>query len=220
LHHFHSRGRAALISCALLALPTGALAQGPASFGVGVTGGTLGIGPEVSVGISENFGVRGSATFLNFSADYSTADLDYDGRLKLNNWGAMIDLFPTGGGFHVSGGLRVNHNRADLTATPTNSVTFGTTTYTPAQIGTISGSADLPETSPAVTIGYRKRSKGFSLGVEAGALFQGSVRINQFKSSTGLIAQADLDAERDSLQDDVNKYKVYPILQFVLGLRF
>jgi hypothetical protein len=170
--------------------------------------------------LSRNFGLRGSATFLNVSGSYSSSDLDYDGKVKLSNWGAMVDLFPSGGGFHISGGVRFNANKASLLATPSGNTTIGNTTYTPAQIGTISGDADVKEVAPAATIGYRKRSKGFSIGIEAGALFQGSVRINQFKSSTGLISQTDLDAERASLQNDVDKYKVYPIVQLSLGLRF
>jgi hypothetical protein len=213
-------GRAALLPCALIGLATGAFAKEPFRFGLAVTGGTLGIGPELSVGLGQNIGLRGSATFLNVSGSYSSSDLDYDGHVKLKNWGAMVDIFPTGGGFHISGGVRFNQNRANMTATPTSSVTIGNTTYSPAQIGTITGEADVPDTAPTLTIGYRKRSKGLSLGIEAGAMFQGSARISQFKSSTGLISQTDLDAERDSLQSDVNKYKVYPVLQLSLGFRF
>ncbi len=208
------------ILCALAALCVPAQAQDAATFGIGVTGGTLGIGPEASVGVGKHLGLRANATFLSINGSYSTSDLDYDARLKLRSAGLMVDLFPWSGGFYVSGGVRSNGNRADLLATPSGNVTIGNTVYTPAQIGTVSGDADVADVAPTATLGYRKRSGGFSFGIEAGALFQGSVRINQFKSSTGLISQADLDAERAELQADVNKYKVYPVLQISLGWRF
>lgn len=210
----------ALCSLAFIAPAASAQDKDHARFGAGITGGTLGIGPELSAGLGENFGLRANATFLGFSGDFSTNDLDYDGKARLRSAGLMIDLFPTGGGFHISAGVRTNGNRASMVATPNRAVTIGNTTYTPAQIGTITGNAHVNDVAPQLTIGYRKRSGGFTLGVEAGALFQGRVNINQFTSSTGLITQADLDRERDALQDDVNKYKVYPIVQFSLGYRF
>lgn len=191
-----------------------------ARFGVAVTGGTLGIGPELSAGLTENLGLRANATFLSVSGDFATSDLDYDGTAKLRSAGLMIDLFPTGGGFHISAGVRTNGNRAEMVATPNRSVTIGNTTYTPAQIGTITGNADVRGVAPQLTLGYRKRSGGLTVGVEAGALFQGRVNINQFQSSTGLIARADLDRERNALQGDVDKYEVYPVVQLSLGWRF
>ena len=56
--------------------------------------------------------------------------------------------------------------------------------------------------------------------MEAGALFQGKVRINRFTTTSSLIRPADLERERRDLQDDVDKYKVYPILQLTAGYRF
>jgi hypothetical protein len=56
--------------------------------------------------------------------------------------------------------------------------------------------------------------------VEAGALFQGRVKLNRFTATTSLISAADLERERADLQDDVDDYKVYPILQLTLGYRF
>lgn len=46
------------------------------------------------------------------------------------------------------------------------------------------------------------------------------VRLRDFTASGGGVAAADLEAERLSLQKDVDGYKVYPILQLTLGYRF
>jgi hypothetical protein len=180
-----------------------------------ITGGTLGIGPEIGYRLSDN------ATFLSFSHDFSSDDIDYDGKAHLKSGGAMIDLFPFGGGFFVSGGARINGNDGRATATPTANVQVGRNTFTPAQIGTLSGDAETKNFAPSLTLGYSGSMRsGFVAGVEAGALFQGKVRVRNFRSSSNLIPAANLEQERLEVQDDVDDYKVYPILQLTLGYRF
>jgi hypothetical protein len=205
---------------ALLALSAApAIAQG--NFSVGVTGGTLGIGPELGYRFSNSIGLRGNATFLNFSHSFNTNGLRYDGRAKLNSAGAMIDVYPFAGGFRLSAGGRYNGNKARAVATPNSNTSVGGQTFTPAQIGTLRGRADVRNWAPALSLGYGGNLRpGFTFGVEAGALFQGRVRISEFTSSTGLVPQARLDAERADLQDDVDDYHIYPILQVSAGWRF
>lgn len=190
-----------------------------------ITGGTLGIGPEAGVRFSTLFGVRANATFLSISPSIDSGGIDYDGRLKLRSAGIMADVYPFGGGFRVSGGARVNGSKARVVATPTEPTKIGNTTFTPAQIGTLTGRAVTKDFAPALTLGYGgKMRAGFVFGVEAGALFQGTVRIRDF-AATGAFAndprfQAELARQRAELQDDVNDYKVYPIVQISLGYRF
>ena len=212
--------RPALVAALLAATVTApAIAQG--HFSVGVTGGTLGIGPEIGYRASTKIGVRANATFLNFSHGFDSDDLNYDGKLKLNSFGGMIDFYPFDGGFRVSGGARYNQNKARAVATPTGNASVGGQVFTPAQIGTLTGRATVKDFAPALTLGYGSSfGSGFTVGFEAGALFQGKVRLRNFTSSTGLIPQARLEAERLDLQDDVDDYKVYPIVQLTLGYRF
>jgi hypothetical protein len=211
-----------LAAAALATAASPALAQtAPGHLYGGVTGGTLGVGPELGYRASDMFGVRANATFLNISHGFDSGDLAYDGKVKLKSGGLMLDLFPFGGGFRVSAGARINDNGGRVVASPTRSVTIGNTTYTPAQIGTLRGTAETKDFAPALTLGWAgSNTQGFVFGVEAGALFQGRVRINRFTSSTNLISAADLERERRAIQDDVEDYKVYPILQLTLGYRF
>lgn len=205
-----------LAATALLASP--AFAEGGIS--LAVSGGSLGVGPAVGFRASRLFGVHGDATFLSLSHHFQSGDLDYDGHLKLRSAGAMLDIFPFGGGFRVSGGARYNGNTARAMAMPTGNASVGGQTFTPAQIGTLSGHGDLRKFSPAATLGWGgKPGRGFLIGFEAGALFQGRVHVSDFTSSTGLIPQARLDTERNDLQHDTNKYRVYPIVQLSIGWR-
>lgn len=204
-----------------------------ARFKVGITGGTLGVGPEVGYRLSKNLGIRGNVTFLSVSHDIDSDDITYDGKVKLQSGGVMLDVYPLGGGFRISGGLRINGNKARGIAEPNNGASYeiNDTTYSAADIGTLRADTDIKNVAPALTLGYGGGlSSGLVFGVEAGALFQGKVKIKPL-SISGLCAgasaparcsslAADLDAERQSVNDDIDNYKVYPILQFSIGYRF
>lgn len=221
------------LACLVSATAVQAQEAKDARLKVGVTAGSLGVGPELSYRLSERIGVRGNVTFLSISRNLDAEDLTFDASLKLASGGAMIDVYPFGGGFRVSGGLRVNGNKVRGIAQPDAGATYEIdgTTYTAAQIGTLTAESEIAKVAPALTIGYGGgRSKGFVFGIEAGALFQGSVRIRPL-TITGTCAgasppaacaslAADLEAERQSVNDDISGYKVYPILQLSVGYRF
>lgn len=209
-----------LIAAIAAAVSSPAMAE-DGKIGVGVTGGTLGIGPEVSIAASDSVAIRGNATFLSVSRGFNSSDIDYEGTAKLGSYGLMLDYHIGGGGFRLSAGGRINNNHADIKATPTAAVGINGTVYQPAAIGTISGRGDFKSFAPALTLGYAGNlKKGLKFGFEAGALFQGSARIKSFDASGGGVLVADLEAERQSLQDDVDDFKIYPILQLSFGYRF
>lgn len=194
-----------------------------------VTAGTLGIGPEVGFRFSDHVGVRGSATFLGISSDFDSDDITYRGKLKLKSFGAMVDVHPFGGAFRVSAGARINRNRVNVSATPnadsTGTVTVGDEEFTAAQVGTLTGRATVKKVSPALTLGWAGKNRpGFFFLAEGGVLFQGAARLRDFRASGSASSSAQFNAalerERRDLQDDVDKVKVYPILQFGIGYRF
>lgn len=217
----------ALAALATLVLATPVMAQSDAGMRItaGVTGGTLGIGPEVGLRFSDHFGVRGNATFLGIGADFDSDDITYKGDLKLKSFGAMLDAYPFGGSFRVSGGARINRNYAGVRASTTGSVEVGGDTYTSAQVGVLTGRADVKDLAPALTLGWGgSNRKGFIFGTELGVLFQGKARLRQFTSngtlSNNAAFNASLERERRDLQDDIDKVSVYPIAQIMIGWRF
>lgn len=202
-----------------------------ARFRVGVTGGTLGVGPEVAYRLNDRLGIRANATFLSISRSFDSDDIGYDGKVKLGSAGAMLDVYPFKGGFRISGGVRINGNKARATAEPDGgSYDINGTSYTTAEIGTLQAKTDIANVAPMLTIGYGGGTKsGFTFGIEAGALFQGAVRIKPLTYTGTLLnsndpravsLRSDIEAERASIQDDIDKYKVYPVLQLTIGYRF
>ena len=221
---------AALCGSFALALPAAAQ-TGPAdadpssTVSVAVSAGSLGIGPEVGFRFSDHVGIRGGASFLNVNGSFESDDADYDGSIKLKSFGGMVDVYPFGGNFRVSGGARINRNAVEVSATPSGETVLGNNDYTAAQVGTLSGRAEPNKISPALTLGWSgKNRRGFMFGFEAGALFQGAMKLDTL-NATGTARndatfRQDLEIERQSLQDDIDKVKVYPILQFAIGYRF
>lgn len=218
--------------CGLFALALPAAAQtGPAetdpssTVSVALSAGSLGVGPEVGVRFSDHLGVRGSAGFLNVNGSFESDDADYDGSIKLKSFGAMVDVYPFGGNFRLSGGARINRNAVEVSATPNDGATLGNNDYTAAQVGTLSGRAEPNKISPVLTLGWSGQNRrGFMFGFEAGALFQGAMKLDTF-TATGTARdnatfRQDLEIERRSLQNDIDKVKIYAILQFAIGYRF
>lgn len=138
----------------------------------------------------------------------------------------MADVYPFGERFRISAGARINKNRARVDATPTSAtVDVGDDTYTREQVGTLRGRADVKDIAPALTIGWSgARRRGFMFSFDAGVLFQGSVRVREFTATGTAQSSAafrnSLETERRRLQDDIDDYKVYPIVQLSIGYRF
>ncbi len=137
----------------------------------------------------------------------------------------MIDLHPFGGGFRISGGARISENRVVLAATPTQTVEIGDEEFTPAEIGTLSGSVEPNSLAPTATVGWGGGlTKGLKLGVDIGVMLQGSPELENF-STTGtlrndpdfVLALADEEVE---IEDDIKFLKFYPVVQLSIGYRF
>lgn len=222
----HASRALPVVAALLLAGAPAAAQQAEGRFRVGVTAGTLGIGPEVGYRLSERLGIRGNATFFGYGDDVDVDDIRYTGSLKLRSFGAMIDLHPFAGGFRISAGARSSRNRVELSAAPSGpTVQVGDVTYPTAQVGTLSGEVRARKLAPTLTLGWGgKLRRGFNLGIEAGAMFQGSPRINDLQATGALATNADfqrqLRVEERKIADEISGFKVYPILQLSAGYRF
>jgi hypothetical protein len=195
------------------------------TWSVGLTGGTLGGGPEVSYRAGTHLGLRANAAFLTFSHDEDIDDIDYDADMRLRSFGAMLDWYPVGGGFRISAGGRINDNEIAIFGAPGRNVRIGDTTYTPAQVGSLSGKVTTEDFSPMLTLGFGGTlAKGFTVAFEAGVMWQGEPRIDDLQA-TGSFAslsqfQADLEQEEQRIEDDVDDYQLWPIAQIELLYRF
>lgn len=201
---------------------TGLLVAGTAAadgFGLGVKAGTLGLGVEGTFGLSERFNLRVGANNYSYSMDETASGIQYDADLDLKSAALLLDWHPFAGTFRLSAGLMHNKNALHLLATPTSDQTIGGNTYTPADIGTLSGDVTFKKSVPYAGLGWGNAARPGRFGVsfEIGALFQGKPDVT-LRASGGAVSQLDLRAEEQEAEADLEDFDMYPVVS--LGFFF
>jgi len=219
----HSSHRLAAIAWLPLAfLPTAAAAEG-ASFNASV--GTPGIGIALSTPLSPTFSARFGLNAFNYDDRVSQSGIDYQADLKLRSGLILLDWYPAGSGFRVSGGLVFNENYLDARGVARDgSFSIGGVSYPAAQVGELSGEVRFRSLAPYVGFGY---SKGFGRDGRWGVTFDAGV-IVQGKPEVSLTArgpaaddpafQQSLAQEERDLEDDLDSFRYFPVLS--LGVRY
>lgn len=207
---------------ALLALSIALPAAASAQVGVGVRAGTTGLGGDLGIAISPNLMLRGGLGIQPVNPNMTLSDIKFEVNLPSSFAQAGIELFPSGGGFRIGGGLLYKPDDIDVSGTFQENQEIGGTSYTPAQIGTITGTAASAKTwAPYGMIGFGKiASSGIGLYLDIGAAFVGEYDLTvastgQYKDNAQF--KADLEEQRAKWEEDINKYKIYPMVN--LGLR-
>ena len=183
--------------------------------GIGTTGGAV----EAQVQVTPNIQLRGGYNYFQYDHDDSYDDIEYAGELDLSTVAAFVDLRPFGNSFIITGGAYFGEKTLDLAAAPGQTYQIGGQTYTSAQVGSLAGSVDLEDTAPFVGLGWDTTFQGGPIGFKfiAGAMFTGSPQVN-LTSTGGSLSndatfQAELQQEEDNLQNDIDDFKVYPVVQ-------
>jgi len=207
---------------ALVGLP---FSRGEAQVGFAARASTLGVGAEVSFRVGRVLGVRIGGNYLNFSRSATIEDIAYSVTPHLENGTAVVDLYPLGGSFHLSGGVMLNRNEGTMVATLAHDMQIGDRTYTPSEVGSLTGTVSFNRTAPYVGLGFAGRSRVavlFDLGVAA----TGRPIIN-LVGTTNLTGpekdqfDANVASERAKIETEVDKHsflKFHPV--FSLGLKF
>ncbi|HEY3566447.1 MAG TPA: hypothetical protein VGP73_00840 [Thermoanaerobaculia bacterium] len=220
------------------AISMGALLTAPARGQVALGGkaGSLGLGLELTVGLSPQWNARIGANGFNYTDDRRKAGhLEYDATAKLRTGTALLDWHPGGHGFRLSGGLVYNDTHIDGTSLvpASGNYVIGGIPVPVSLVGTLSGRIDFDRVVPYAGLGWgnavgRDRKVGFFL--DAGAIFQGKGKVKltpNIPAGSPLndpTARAALDIllreEENSIQKDVADYTVYPVVAIGLTYRF
>jgi hypothetical protein len=201
----------------LFAVPAAAL-----DFGLGVKASTLGLGAEGTLGLSPFFNARLGVNQHSYKYDETADDIRYDAELDLNSAALILDWHPFAGTFRISAGLVNNKNAIHMKATPTSNMQIGNNTYTPAQIGSLSGEVEFKRNVPYFGLGWGNAvGKGlpFGFNFEIGIVKQGQADVS-LSSSSGLVSQADLDREAQLAEEDLSDFDTYPVISLGFSFRF
>ena len=184
--------------------------------------GTLGLGAEGTFYLTDwaNFRLGAHYGTLVYKTTTRGIDYEYDYSALTSMW--LIDLYP---GFHrnfrFSAGALLKATSVSLDGQPRRSMTFGDRTYTPEQIGGISGKATFDTFSPYIGI-------GFGNPVRPDQLLQFSFDMGLTVQDYSLRLDADnpkvSEAAMSRLRSDVSKkidwLKIYPIISFSISYHF
>jgi len=206
---------------------------------VGVTGGTAGLGGQVTTSVLPFLNVRAQVQGLSLSHSFDKDGIDYNGKLKLFTAGAFLDVYPFTKGPRLSAGLVGNGNKLKLKATCPDTCDVGDLQIT-GDDARVNGDLGFKNFSPYLGLGFTNPMGGlpFYVGFDAGVLFHGRPKPSLRISGIGDVTDADgttrtnvdlstdaavqnaLSDETVNLADDVKDFKFYPVVQINLGWRF
>lgn len=223
--------RALLLTTTLLMLSAGAAeaqSRHPRSpITAALNAGTTGVGAEVQLSLGPVFVVRGGIDTLGYDFDQSYSDVDYSGRFDFDTVSGFVDLHPFLNGFLISGGVYVGDRTINLNGQPTTPVEIGGATFTPAQVGTLSGRIKLSDTAPFVGVGYddsfyREGRWGFRgmVGVAWSQEPEVGLSSSGGTLSNDPIFRARLEQEARDIQEEAKDKALFPVVQLGVTARF
>jgi len=219
-------GLAVMAAMAGMAVPASAQFIPGVSLTPEISISTLGIGPELDATFSAlPFGVRVGGNFFSLTRNVSSNDIEYHGKADLQSGAFTADWYPFFSGLRLSGGIRLNGNKATIDALPNASgtITVNHVAYSTAG-SSVNGQITFRDLAPYAGLGYSGTLiGGLTLGLDLGAMFQGTPRASL--AAQGQITQApgfaaNLTQETQNLQDKIRDFSIYPVAEITVGWRF
>jgi len=203
---------------------------GQGDVNVALKGGTLGIGAEVGIGLSEDFVLRGGVNYLKFDFDSTIDKVDYNMEPEFKNGSLLLDWHPFGGAFRLTGGMYLNGNEIDVDGTYRKDlIPDGYQQYAHlADRVHVKGTIDFNDVAPYAGLGWTSNhgQKGWGFAFDLGVMFQGEPKVSKLyvDSPYGLEAQPEvvrfLDEQKRAIEDDVNEFRYYPVASLTLSYNF
>lgn len=137
------------------------MSAGPAAAQVGVAlkAGTEGIGVDVAVPVASRVNIRAGLAGLSLNHDFDNDGITIAAKLKLSGLDAHVDLFPFGGGFHISPGLTIHNgtNVSGAASVPSSKTfTLNDVEYVSTNSNPVTGNASVSfkSTAPSLLLGW------------------------------------------------------------------
>lgn len=199
------------------------------ALGVGARAGTMGLGGDIGWRVAPTLSARLGYSTLSWDRDVSTAEVRYDGDLKLSNLSGMLDFSPLGL-VRLTGGLIYNGNKYEMRGEPSGG-TFRLSgrTYSASDVGGLNGTVKSGRSlAPYLGIGYGNvAGLGVNFYADLGIIFQGSPKATLIANcGPGLSPaactqlQSDVAAEQARLEDKLKRFRYYPVLNLGVTIGF
>lgn len=212
-------------TCALVALFS-LMASSPSAladdFWVGAKVGTLGLGLEAAWRPIPWMDLRAGGNLYDYEESGSQAGINYDATLQLSTYYLTANFLFPASPFRISVGGFSNSNEVQMISAENSTFNIGGTSYSAADVGTLSSITSFDSTSPYLGAGFDFSLFGkVGLSLDFGVLWQGDPKVSL--TANGLLADdptfiASLEEERIELEDDMDALKAYPVVS--LGFNF
>lgn len=211
------RPRYVLAVCLLLLVASPLYAQRVA---ISVKGGTLGAGAEVTAGLTPTLNARVGGSFFPYSHQGSYTEdevnVGYTADLSVQAASLLLDWHPFKNAFRLSGGAFYNMTKVDATAVPTESYTVKSRTFTPEELGNLSGQLDYKQKlAPYLGLGFGnpvRAGKRFGFVMDIGVIYTEAPGLTM--EGEGMLAPTANQASE--LEATLSDIKLYPVV--TLGL--
>jgi len=197
---------------------------------VGLQIGTLGVGANFAMPINKNLQARLNINGLKVNKTKTKDDVTYDASLKLFTAGLLLDYYPYDtSSFHLSLGAYYNNNKVTAKATPkAGNYTINGRTYNVNLIDHIDASLTFNKFAPYLGLGWGGKldNSGWSWNFDLGVMYHGTPKFS-LKGTRGTATAAqwanitsDIAAQEAKTQNNVKKYKFYPVISLGFVYRF
>jgi hypothetical protein len=190
--------------------------------------GTAGVGADLTIGLTRSLNLRLGAQGYARSDRRTEQEIEYDADLSLVSGEILLDLHPAGRGFRISAGAIVNGNEVTAVSTEDAVYTINGVQYPVGLVGRLSGNVETNAVAPYLGIGWGNAvapGSRWHFAADIGAFYQGSPKVSLRAEPLipGLLPERfeqDLEAERREIEDDLDSYTVYPVVNLGVSYRF
>jgi len=211
-------------------LSCGAGCQDSGKYAVSGKASTLGLGGEFTTAVRSDINARVGLNMLDFDIDEEEIeDIEYDIELDFSSFSALADWYVFNGSFRISGGVISMDHEVDLRARGASGETeeIGDIEYDWDDIGTLSGCVEIDDVAPYVGIGWGNpltSSRRWGFTCDLGVAFTSSPDVklsaNALNPAIANALSADLEKERKDIEDDLDKFELYPVIAVSFFYRF
>jgi hypothetical protein len=210
---------------------------GRAEVAIGAKAGTLGLGAELTVGLSPQVNVRLGVNGYNYEDEgREVSDIVYDAEANLRTATALLDWHPGGRGFRLTAGAVYNDTSVEGSSLPPASGVYdiGGVPVPADLVGTLDAEADFDPVVPYAGLGWGNAvagNKKVGFFIDLGVVFQGKADVtltpiipadSPINTTPGAREALDilLRREEQDLEDEVADYDLYPVVAIGFSYRF
>ncbi len=202
--------------------------SGEVSFGL--KGGTLGIGIEAGVEVSEYLEVRGGVNYLKFDFDTTISEIDYNFEPEFFNGSLLLDWHPFANAFRFTAGSYINNNKMDVEGTYRQDLIPADYAHYAGlvNLAKVEGSVEFNTFAPYLGLGWTSNhaDKGWGMNMDCGVMFQGKPNVTELHvddpwgiGDSGLLDDF-LEGERQAIEDDIDEFQYYPVMSVSVSYKF